>query len=271
MSGSANRGLGAAALAAFADEIEKLAYGPKQAQRVLRLGKALVPGKATSRAMQNEVLQVISDATKAPLPKSLQHFGVGPLSASQGLVAATRKMVPRIEKSPLGSILKERMLQTPSPVAGAIQKRVPRGAIVSQKRGDVVQLLSRHGADASKLSPEHRKMVNSILMGHEMDELGKRHPGLAFRSVGHISPSVMLREHNRLATLPEGYEPVREFMQKVRSKAEGPALRRFGVTYGKPGTRLNRHAIRDLSNRMNEAAVQEINSTALPPHLARRA
>jgi hypothetical protein len=114
-------------------------------------------------------------------------------------------------------------------------------------------------------------MLESVLAGHEFDELllaryakaGVPNPIAAFE---HTNPRVVLREHARLATLPQGTaESVRKIFQAMRDKGssgmgEADLLERAtrgvggrpGITYGAEGTRLSRHAQKRVSHRMQE-------------------
>jgi len=102
-----------------------------------------------------------------------------------------------------------------------------------------------------KMSPEQYKMMHSVIGGHELDELGADLNG-AMLGFGHYSPDVMLKEHNRLATMPEGYEPVRQIFQHARGiRGEANALSDYGITYGQ-GERLNRHQRKHISRLMED-------------------
>jgi hypothetical protein len=85
---------------------------------------------------------------------------------------------------------------------------------------------------------------------------------------------VILREHARVATLPDRYDRVRELFQKMRTPEFKPSRKKFpdaplsegalleeatrgvggrpGIAYGAPGTRLSRHAQKRVSHRMQE-------------------
>lgn len=136
-----------------------------------------------------------------------------------------------------------------------ISKQVPGGAIVRDKQNVNKTLRSMTMPGSPIQLPEHtapkdHKMVNAIMEGHEFDEAKvKSSPGVL--QFGHRSPDVILREHNRVATLPKEHEGAREYMKGIRDQREGKVLQEHGIEYGKEGTRLSRHARRHLTEIMS--------------------
>jgi hypothetical protein len=106
--------------------------------------------------------------------------------------------------------------------------------------------------------PKHLRMRNAITYGHEYDELADiARPVAVADSYLHNSPSVMLREHNRVTTLPEEMAPVRDYFKAVRGGGVGAGPNEIanseqqllfsplGLTYGE-SPRLSRHALRRI-------------------------
>lgn len=128
------------------------------------------------------------------------------------------------------------------------------GKISTPKRGDAAQhfrsdLYPEHvRREARELRPHERKALDAIIKGHELDEL-KVKSSPAFKRLGHDSPDVILREHNRVTTLPKDHEGVRRVARALRLNSswlgqdqEAEILRKeFGLHYGN-SPRLSRHA-----------------------------
>ena len=107
-----------------------------------------------------------------------------------------------------------------------------------------------------------KKMLHSIVKGHELDEIqAGKNPGSAVRYRGHQSPDVILREHNRLTTLPNGFGGVKDYVKAMRGKAgpESNDLSYFGINYGE-SPRLSRHARKriteSISNKIRDQDIK---------------
>lgn len=235
----------------FYAEMQKLSFDPEAASRVLRLAKAKTLGKSVDRAIHREGFPGIAGlSSKASLKNDRKRVG---------------RFAGSLTNPDVRSVIAAQAEGTRSVpgVVGAALKRNPKGTFI--RGGDATTLMRQHVPSrvtnaVGPLSPEHRKMVNAITAGHELDEMGGRHSGFAMTHVGHRSPAVILREHNRVATLPSEHAPVRAFLQGVRNQgaaAEGAILKAHGVEYGAPGTRLSRHKIKALSEQMNASAEQQ--------------
>jgi hypothetical protein len=107
------------------------------------------------------------------------------------------------------------------------------------------------------------KMIESILRGHEWDELGAK-PMTAFRGMGHMSPDVILREHNRVATLPKEYGAAGSFMKDLRAGREAISLGDYGVDYGN-SPRLSRHARKRITEGLERQATGVAKLAKLEP------
>lgn len=111
---------------------------------------------------------------------------------------------------------------------------------------------------SAPLDKANRRALSSIIRGHEVDEIAavRRRPSLVTTGAGHFSPDVILREHNRVVTLPPGFEGAAEVIRKARSGLEDPLiLGRFGMEYGK-SPRLSRHARRRMVEALERKGVR---------------
>jgi len=101
----------------------------------------------------------------------------------------------------------------------------------------------------SALTPEQKKMTNLMAHAHEGDEAALRGSKSYQRFSSHFSPDILLRESNRVATLPKGMSPVGENYIALRN-ATGEASKMQdaarGFQYGK--TRLSRHARKRIAD-----------------------
>jgi hypothetical protein len=137
------------------------------------------------------------------------------------------------------------------------------GSIIMPKNtGGVTGYLRENGIrSADHLHGPARKTLEGVMHAHELDELALgrntlKHP--TFRgAVGHASPDVLLREHNRLTTLPQSVRtPVQRVFKELR---QGPEQGLFhnatrnqyhtGMQFGE-GMRLSRHARRRIGQKM---------------------
>jgi len=244
-------------LVSFCDELEKISYDLAAAKKVLQVAKPLkLPKRSISQiaggaaAASGSPIAGLTNAKQSPLSVHLmeaaqnkavsdlpQHIQVGAREQLAPIQATNRNMVQKLNTAlPQGAIL--------------------RGPVPAQQ--GINQAFREHlGAAPGKLqSPQQHQMLNSILEGHELDEIKVR-SGLGTMEFGHRSPEVLLREHNRVATLPAEYAPVRQYMQNVRAPAEAPALQNVGIQYGQ-GPRVSRHARRHLTDIMNARTADAI-------------
>lgn len=172
-----------------------------------------------------DATKVLQLAKQRQLPKAAAK---APSMRGQGLSALRYVETPQTGASPLAA-----------PETASLLSRYPKGAIF---RGEDSGLKELAGA----LPANQRKMLHAVAKGHELDELVTAQRG-GFLQHGHISPDVILREHNRLVTLPSEYSGVRDAFMGNRD-AEAYALKRTtGVDYGE-GPRLSRHARRRITD-----------------------
>jgi len=213
----------------FFDELEKIAFDWADMNRVLRLSRA--------RTLR--------------LPQRL--LPVGPMSVPAASkpyqLAAAREAV---ETGQIPAALGDASMRFVGQTSG--KALMPKGGVVRQ--------LEQRGMPSGVVKGRERKAMESLLRGHELDEvtLGakKFDPEYTIKTT-HVSPDVVLRERNRLLTMPPEVRPaVTEAMSPIRSVLDTPALERAtrtvsgkGLDYGS-GPRLSRHARKRISKRMKE-------------------
>lgn len=216
--------------------ITKTAFGARDAERVL--------GVAKSRVL------------KIPRATSFS-------SAEAGLAAMPRRAV-----SP-GMVRKQMELlgyDAPQVIESAqynAQRAKPAvERVLDPRKGDMVRAMRQQRLAPANMSAQERYMAEAVGKGHELDELalGRRahtsagSVGYHF-STGHTNPDVILREHNRLATLPEGYDAVKAMYTRMRRAGIESRLLAAAtggkVHYGDP-TRLSRHARKHIARRQLE-------------------
>ena len=215
-----------ATLLAFDNEMEKIAFGMVQGNKVLRIVKKMQLPKASQRAVPMG-LSAIKPASQAVPSRiaSLQRAGVPShaMPTAQEL-HASMKGVP----------------------GGGIGSQVSSGKILPGS--DQMRSLEKNVPDRNK------KMLHAVFKGHELDEL-KTVPSLGAEHMGHMSPAVIYRESNRVATLPKSHKPVADFMQNMRGRGFEGTLFPSRLPYGKQ--RLSRHAIKRLTALQGEKTVAQ--------------
>jgi len=154
--------------------------------------------------------------------------------------------------------------------------------IVSPERGDAKRWLAEKGLPHKRIqTPEQRLMAEGLIKGHEMAERAAvKAPKVSFRGVGHLSPEVILKEHNMLVTMPKALRkkvaPSTQAMRKMQGESE--ALRQVtggGFRFGK-SQRLSRHARKRVTELMEKEVQPQIQEgyqqlSSLAPTLAMNA
>lgn len=213
----------------FLDEMMKIAFGPKQADKVLSLAKKIQLPKASRRVMPG--LSGGPDAKKfmKGVDRSTRPYG-----EIAGRVAEEAKK--HYKDSPSLALTTKGKKIFPGNT-GHLGKAL--------EESGIGQALKRVSGPAPRVPASQQKMFHAVLKGHELDEatvpsrLGAAH-------FGHRSPDVIFREHNRVATLPKGNEAAVSAMKHYRGKMEGSQLFPKGIEYGS-GQRLSRHARKRLT------------------------
>lgn len=230
---------------AFTDELLKIAYGMREAERVLAWAKKFkLPKPASS---------IIGE-------KGHVFAGVPPPRQRVRDYEYGKKLYKKmgVPDEMLEDVLSSLVNQPYT----SMSKKLGRPAIVGSPRNLANMVESVVGGKdlanrMRALGPRDKKMLNSISTGHEADEAMS--PVLqGFSQMGHRNPKVILREHNKVTTLPPEHAAVRGVMQGVRQSAgESAVLKRIGINYGE-GQRLSRHAIRRLSDAIDRKATKEM-------------
>jgi len=115
----------------------------------------------------------------------------------------------------------------------------------------------------NKMSPSEKEVTNRLATLHEGDEISaaKRLIGTKSKgnvsprwgNTGHLSPSVIIEEGNKLATLPKGNTKTKVLLRKLRNEGgEAKALEAAypGYRFGK--TRLNRRQKKFLTEKLEK-------------------
>jgi hypothetical protein len=148
------------------------------------------------------------------------------------------------------------------------------------KSGDIVisgdilksKALAQMIGEVPKLNPSQREIANRVVRLHEkferqaLKELSGKGLLNAEMMSGHLSPSVLLREHNLIQTLPTGQrEAVRKLFETIRTvEGSKPALKIVLPGFdllGKGQKRLSRHAVKRMNESIakgREAALKKI-------------
>lgn len=241
----------------------KLAYGDEDAKKVLSaVRKRYIPRSKfkefVSRSIKPlEELGVPSGVVKdigrsmVKLPmaivkpkriKKMQRKGIEFLERSSSNIDPTvankslQKYIDTVNKIGLssGGVFRSR-----GNVAGSMSSAVSVG---NPKKGKLLR-------EAGLKTPEHHRMLESIIKGHELDEIRVK-PALRFRNLGHLSPDVILREHNKVTTLGSEHGPVKKFMKSLRKDTkESDLIRKVypSFSYGE-SPRLSRHTRKKIVN-----------------------
>jgi hypothetical protein len=195
----------------------KLAFGPVEADRVLQLAKAR---KLSPSFFGNQSKKMQGVVSLLPAKKQVKYL-------TDQYDYAFKDLPSELFKKHRAAIAKQR---SSFPAGGAILQNQPATAV-----------LAPDPTVRRAIPPNQRKMIEAVTKGHELDEISTS-DALSFRRYGHNSPDVILREHNRITTLPAEYRQVGELFSKAREGAgESQALAAYGIDYGKSG-RLSRHA-----------------------------
>lgn len=224
---------------------DKFAFDPEAAQKVLALAKARQLPKASGRLVP----------TLAGMPGLKQH--------RSDTAGVHKKLTEALGPSTGKFLAAQAQQQTDATVPGRILQQTGKPTIYPG-RGSIRDQFNSAVGDAFGAPPtvpaEQRKMLHSILKGHELDEssVSSRMGAAQF---GHRSPDVIFREHNRVVTLPPGNAQVQAFMKHYRDPKIpelqaidiSPRLREStlfptNLTYGE-SPRLSRHARKHLINR----------------------
>jgi hypothetical protein len=239
--------------------LEKLGYNLNDASKVLGAAKKRMLPKASNRLLPE--LAPGSGFLKKELRGPM---GAGGLRQQKQRVPLLKEMAKKVPAMADELAAAETVMDPHGPAVAGIKQltggyRTP-GAIIPGAP-DYRKLLAGHAGDPSllkdKWTPDQYKMLNSVIRGHELDET-TANLSSAMAPYGHISPEVMLKEHNRIATLPEGFSPIKELMQKTRARGEAGLMSNYGIDYGN-SPRLSRHARKRITQGMERDQYKQMN------------
>lgn len=250
--------------------LEKLGFSPEDAAEVARVAKNYKLPKAATRSFA----ETLSKLNPFVPDKALSVLADSP---NAQISMARAREVARKAKESTADLLKERpelrlpitMLRgsfnpnhsTRVQLSGFGRSSGPGNISIGPGGGSgAARKLFRAHGDKAKVNalrdfaPEQHRMLNNLIDAHEMDEL-LVNPKLTMGPYGHISPDVILREHNRLVTLPEGFQPVKDLHALTRAK-ETELLSPY-VRFGE-GERLSRHARKRITEDIEKVNIPKL-------------
>lgn len=159
------------------------------------------------------------------------------------------------------------------PAIKGLRRAVPNTSAPLLLSGDaftgVRDMADLTGHPLPKLTGPQRRAFNALVHAHELDEAAAmtgRKSRLAFGNMGHASPEVILKEHNRIVTLPEHLRPAGQALATIRKPVprapvpfggpEGRALEGL-VDIGR-SARLSRHARKHITNLVHNRFLQKL-------------
>jgi hypothetical protein len=234
--------MGPVTMSAFVDELMKIAFNEADAQRTLNAAKRFGVVKRVNNYFASPA---VSDV--APLVRSV--------SKRLSSVGAPEEMVQLLGSEANASLREAPVIHQTKRIINA----PPRGDAISFLRSEMPEIGSHSSARQVAQNPGQRKMLDAIIKGHEVDEQGAKR-GLGMNAFGHANLDVILREHNRVTTLPQEHAPVGEVMKRMRTGNESEVLKPYGIDYGK-SPRLSRHARRHISNDLEKSTDQAMRTS----------
>jgi hypothetical protein len=228
-----------ATLIALDDELEKIAFGHSQINKVLSVAKKLQLPKASAKVIpflsgSPSFKNMIRDAGKAT-----KGFG---------------KYAPEM-KDAFTSAMKEHPIKSLGAHKAVIMPGKTGHLGKMMRQSSTGQMLEGSLGKAPQVPAHQQKALHGVLKGHELDEATV--PGrIGAAQFGHRSPDVIFREHNRLVTLPKDHEELKSYMRHFRQPMEGAHLFPRGMEYGS-SPRLSRHARKHLTNRAERRFVEQ--------------
>jgi hypothetical protein len=148
-------------------------------------------------------------------------------------------------------------------------KRTPALLLSGDSGAGLRHFAETTGREMPKMNGPQRKALNALVHAHELDEasvIAKGNKRIAFGQFGHMSPDVILREHNRIVTLPEHLKPAGQALATVRKPLPGSlapsALREQDMLKGLvdigQGARLSRHARKHITNLVHQRFLKSL-------------
>lgn len=268
---------------AFYDELSKIAFDLQQAKKVLQIAKAKQLPKASHR-MVGRVMGELGGASG--LVNEAGKSGLTAIPAGRSARRATNKMLKPVTQAASGTQFEEplrQQTQTQLGMQDAFNRNlrgkssiVPGYASPQKQFADMERMSGSPkemlGLLAPKgMTPEQHQMFGAVAKGHELDELAAK-PSLSAMGEGHRkglrhrNMDVIMKEHNRLVTLPKGFDPVRVGFRNLRDVGrEGVDIKKVfpNFQYGQ-SPRLSRHAQRRMSEVLNRRNLEGLQQTFQP-------
>ena len=258
--------------------LEKVAFGPQAAKKVLRLAKKKI---VKVPRMEQTGQRAMGQVMRGEQPKLT--FSEAALMQGGGAPMAVHPSAAKKIKSMASSGAISGPMTSPEMVSGAKQMQ---GRIITARGGDATKRVREHplvgdavAGPISRMTPDQRMMHNAVIKRHELAELGIKAPtsggAQAFSlGTGHMGAAAPLTDHTVLATLPKGSAPIREAVQGYRG-VEADLLERAtrgvggrpGIEFGAKGTRLSRHARKRIGGRMEQMAGQDLQKALSDPEM----
>ena len=146
-------------------------------------------------------------------------------------------------------------------------EELPVGATFAPARDDAVDFFHASApylttVKKEEFTPTGRALATHIVKAHELDEVHTP-PQRSMRSHGHVSPAVVLNEHNRVVSLPKNQQKVRQMFTDIRTTQPIYSPRRW--LYGKREDRLIQKAAPDFvygqGKAMSRKRIQDVVDT----------
>jgi len=226
--------------AAFWDELQKIAFSMADIEHTLARSKGMIQ----------------------KLPTKVPIMQMGPAAFHSGMVHEVQ--LPALRAAAAAGQVPVAQAEAMANTLGHLSDKIT----MPQRTGGVVGMLGKMGIPGAKKMPgEAKKATEAIMRAHEMDEMAQsakaaKNPLFAAKMT-HAHPDVLLREHNRVVTLPENIrEPVSALHGHVRQFLEQPVFEQATRGVGgeglqlAQGQRLSRHARRHISDRMQQIVAE---------------
>jgi hypothetical protein len=232
--------------------LHKLAFGAKDMKRVLQVAKSKQLPKSAYKALMHPKL---APAGVARSFLSLSGVQSGKKALRGGKLQLARKVRAAKALGTPEGVISDLEGYSKGILKGFTKKLPPGGAIFQNQSAKKIfgRAAKQEGRRLPKLDPKESKALEAVAKGHELAETQvKASP--AFIEIGHMSPDVLLREHNMIQTMPKRYKKVGDILRKQRQGVEAAVIReatggRF--RYGK-GQRLSRHGRKHITRMVEE-------------------
>lgn len=188
----------------------------------------------------------IRDVFKRNIPKSKESWTVSPKGALYAKGNLTKQILDRGSGRIYNRVEAETRTMKDNPYLKDIRANAVKGMTdLSTKRKERPRLKS----------PESMEMANRIGLLHESWERASPTKGADFIGT-HASPSVILKEHNAIATLPKKYKDVKEYFKHMRKKEESHIQKLMpDFRYGEG--RISRHKIKQIESAWKTPAKED--------------